>query len=269
MKKKVDMMRKIFAITCFAMAILIAGCSKREGLLYQGDSAKFIYATGHNYMVEGYYTDAIEAYRSLMAQYPFEHYAQKGMLDLIYSYHEKGDDPMALAIAEQYLKLYPAAKDRYYAYYMLGIIYSDNGRGFLQKYLPYDMDQHDTTGYKEAFKNFQKVLTLAPNTPFADDARRRMIYLKNIIAQYQLNIAQFYLDKGAYVSAINRAKVIVEKYPKTPQVEGALVIMLKSYQRLNLTKLINSTATVIKENYPNNTYLNSLEQSGKRPTARL
>ncbi|MCF6764767.1 outer membrane protein assembly factor BamD [Thiotrichales bacterium 19S3-7] len=262
-------MRKIFALGCALVIMLISGCASDKGLPYQGDSAKFIYATGHNYMVDGNYTDAIEAFRSLMAQYPFEYYSQKGMLDLMYSYHQKGDDPMALAIAEQYLKLYPTNEERYYAYYMLGIVYSDNGRGFLQKYLPYDMTTHDPTGYKRAFYNFKQVVALAPDTPFAEDARRRMIYLKGVIAQYELNIAEFYLGKGAYVAAINRAKIVVKQYPKTTQVEGALVVMLKAYQRLNLVKLVNSTSDVIKENYPNNSYLTSLEKSKKRTTARL
>lgn len=262
-------MRKLFAVMSVVAVLFIAGCAKDDSLPYQGDSAKLIYATGQKFMLDGDYSDAVLAYRSLIAQYPFEYYAQKGMLDLSYSYHQKGDDPMALAVSEQYLRLYPTAKDRYYAYYILGIVYSDNGRGFLQKYLPYDMDQHDPKNYKLAFKNFKQVVILAPDSSYAKDARRRMIYLKNIIAQYELNIAQFYYDRSAFVASVNRAKIIVENYPDTPQVQQALVLMLKSYQRLNLTKLVNSTVAVIKKNYPDNAYIKSLESSQKRPTARL
>jgi len=240
--------------------LILSGCAKDDKMPYQGDSPEYIYAIGHTFLKENDYSQAIEAYRSLNAQYPFERYSKMGMLEMIYAYYEKSDSPMASAIAKQYIKLYPNSKSVGYAYYMLGVVNFDNGRGFLQKYLPYTMQDHDPANYKKAFKDFKKAITLEPNAEYVNDARRRMIYLVGVIAQFELNIGQYYYNKGAFVAAIKRSQIIIEHYPNSNQVEPALVLSARSYKMLLLPVQSTSAMEMLKANFPKNPYLTSLQK---------
>ncbi len=264
-------MKKILAGTVLLLSVLLfSGCASDENILpYQGDSAEYIYAIGHNYMKEGDYTSAIKALKSLNAQYPFEHYSQLGTLDLIYSYYQKAEPAMVIATASQFIKLYPSNKDVGYAYYMMGVVHFDNGRGFLQRRLPYEMSHHDPSNYKKAFFELKRAVQLEPDANYVSDARRRMIYLNNTIGQYEYNIAKYNFEHAAYVGAINRAKTIVEQYPRSEAVEGALVLMIRSYKILNLPDMAVSSTAVLKENFPDNSYLSNLRKAKQRPTVLL
>lgn len=235
---------------CYALlgAVLLAGCSNANKNPYQDWSAHAIYASGHTYLQTGNNTAAITAYQALDAQYPFESFSQKADLDIIYAYYQADEPTLALAAASRYLMLYPNGPDLDYAYYMRGVIEFDNGRGFLQRYAHYDMSQHHTDNYTAAFSDFKIVLTQYPNSPYAPDARRRMIYLNNTLAQYQLNVANFNFQHKAYVGAINRAKQIILYYPNTPAASAALSLMQQSYTALNLPDAAHSIQQVIEYN---------------------
>jgi outer membrane protein assembly factor BamD len=218
--------------------LLLTGCaSSATKDPYQGFDAQTIYAKGHTYLQKGDYSEAITAYQSLDSQYPFESDSQKGDLEIIYAYYEDGQPALALAAADRYIRLYPTSDNLDYAYYMRGVVAYDNGRGFLQRYLPYSMSQHYAENYLSAFTDFKTVITRWPNSPYAPDARRRMIYLNDTLGQYELNVAQFYYDRGAYVAAINRAQVAILHYPTTPAARDALKLMAESYQALGMNDL--------------------------------
>ncbi len=255
----------ILALGLSFSILLLAGCASDDNKLpYEGDSAQFIYAKGHSFLKEGDYPSAISAYKSLNAQYPFEHFSQLGTLDLIYAYYQKADSAMMIAAATQFIKLHPQNKNIGYAYYMLGIAHFDNGRGFLQRRLPYEMAQHDPVGYKKAFFEFKRAIALSPKASYVSDAKRRMVYLNNTIGRYELNIAQYNFEHKAYVGAINRAKKVVQQYSRSEAVESALVVMAKSYNILGLPKMAEASVAVLKKNFPDNKYLESVISEGHR-----
>ena len=253
--KKSLLGKKVLAGAAVVALILVSACSANKTMPYQGDAPEYIYAVGHKALQEGKYNKAIEAYRSLGSQYPFEKYSRKAMLEMIYAYYSKGESSRALAIAKQYIKLYPQSDHVAYAYYMRGVINFNNGRGFLQKYMPYDMSKHDPGNYRKAFYDFKKAVQLAPDAPYAKDARRRMIFLVDIIARYHMNIAHYYYNKGAYVAAISRAEIVISSYPRTREVEDALVLSIKSYQQLELPEQAGHMRKLLKANFPDNAYL--------------
>ena len=109
-------------------------------------------------------------------------------------------------------------------------------------------------------------MILSPKASYAEDARRRMVHINNVVAEYEYNIANFYFEHEAYVAAINRAKIVVEKYPQSNSIENALVLLIRSYDILKMPELAEKSMEVLKVNYPNNTYLKSLEDAAKRPT---
>ena len=219
---------------------------------YQGDQPAYIFAVGHSDLQKGNYDKAIAAFQSLNSQYPFDDYAKQGYLDLIYAQYADHNSALALAAANRFLKLYPNDPGVAYAYYMRGVVNFDNGRSFLQRYFPYHMAEHDPVEYRNAFQDFTMVVTQYPNSPYAPDARRRMVYLNNTMAQYQLNVAEYYYKMRAYVAAITRAKVIVLHYSTTPALQGALVTLVESYHELNLPLLENSARLLLKANFPDN-----------------
>lgn len=219
-----------------ALALVISGCGNDKDP-YAGKPANLIYATGHKYLQDNDSSEAVTAFESLNSQYPFESYSKQGNLELIYAYYQKNDPTLALATAERFLKLYPNDPNAAYAYYMSGVIDFDNGRGVLQTYFPYNMAQHNVANYDLAFKTLNIVTTRYPTSPYAQDARRRMMYLDNIEAEYQLNIAKFYYTRKAYVAALARAKDVIIQFPQTPSVIPALELSEEAYLALNLPEL--------------------------------
>lgn len=237
--------------------LLLAGCSSTKVDPYQGDPPEYIYAKGHTALQKGNNTDALAAYQSLDSQYPFNPLTQKGDLESIYAYYDNSSPAMAVTTASRYTKIYPSGPNLDYAYYMMGVVDFENGRGFLQKYFPYDMSKHHADNYTNAYNYFNTVVTSYASSPYANDARRRMIYLNNTLAQYQMNVADFDFQKKAYVAAINRAQDVIIHFPTTPQSRAALVMMLNSYQALGMTDLATSTQSVLALNQTNSVTTNS------------
>lgn len=264
-------MKKILLATLLAGATLgITACAdKVEPLPHQGESPEYIYAVGHKEMQDGQYYKAIRTFQSLNVQYPFQKWAELGNLDLIYVYVQDNKPEMALALSQQFIRAYPSSSHLGYVYYMMGVVNFDNGRGFLQKYLPYDMAQHDPSAYIEAIGNFQKAIQLDPQGTFVADAQRRIVYLNNVIGDYYYYIAQFYYKHQAYGAAVNRAKIVVEQYPQSTAVEPALVLMIQAYEAMDFPDLAQKSLAVLEHNYPNNAFVKSRQKTDTSKSVTL
>ena len=238
-------------IAVLAALPLLNACSQDKSDPFLGYSADYIYAVGHDALQNSRWSTALEAYQSLDSQYPFNTYTQKGDLDSIYANYRNNDSALALTGAARYIKVYSTDTNGVaYAYYMMGVINFDNGRGFLQRYLPYQMAQHNAANYTTAYNDFNIVVTSYSSSPYAPDARRRMIYINNVLAQFDMNVAKFSYEQQAYVSAANRAIDILITYPTSPITEDALALLIQCYQKLGLPNLAASTQEVLELNYP-------------------
>jgi len=238
----------IFALFC----LVLAGCSTVSEGQFSGQSAQVIYTQGQVYLEDENYSDSITAFQALNAQYPFSPEAKKGNLGLIYAYFQHGDPALSLAIASRFLRTYPSDPDAAYAYYMMGVVEFNNGRGFLEKHFPYNMSDHDAANYRAAYKSFHEVVQQFPHSRYTTDAKRRMIYLLNIMAMYQVKVGEFDFTKHAYVAAAHRGLNVLIHYPQSPVVESALALMLRSYEKLTLTQLSYQTAQMLALNFPKN-----------------
>ena len=248
-------MKKISKKVKLALAslsgVFLIGCGAKKEDPYLNKSPNAIYNIGHEYLKKGDAKDAIKAFESLSSQYPFNHNTQQSNLELMYAYYLDDNSAMALATTEKYLRLYPQSPEAVYAYYIRGIENFNSGRGFLQRYFPYDMSQHDSVSYNDAFKSFNKVISLYPSSVYADDARRRMIFLKNIMAKYEFNISEYYYQLKAYVASLDRAKEVILRYPRSTSVKPALELLYYDYKNLKLQTLANGVNEVYKVNYGN------------------
>ena len=244
--------RQVVILTLTLFCFVLAGCGTITEDQFDGQSAQIIYAQGQAYLQDENYSDAITAFQALNAQYPFSPQAKQGNLGLIYAYFQHGDPALSLAIASRFLRNYPSDPDAAYAYYMMGVVEFNNGRGFLEEHFPYQMSDHDAANYRAAYKSFQAVVQQFPKSRYTQDAKRRMIYLLNVMAMYQVKVGEFNFAKRAYVAAAQRGLNVLLHYPQSPVVESALELMLRSYEKLNLPQLAHQAAQMLTLNFPNN-----------------
>ncbi len=233
-------------------ALLLSGCSTTPtpSQKYLKFSASQIYQTAEIKLAKRDYRDSIEAYEALDTLYPFNKDVQQAQLDVIYAYFQNDDMPASAASAERYIRLYPRADNVDYAYYMKGVANFYQDRGWFQRYMPTDQAVRDPGSTLQSYKDFEVLLKLYPNSVYAPDARQRLVYLRNLSGRYQAQVAAFYLEKHAYVAAINRAKIVITQYSETPSCQDALVILIKAYRALGLTAQAQDTTLVLHTNYP-------------------
>ena len=249
-------------VSCHLNYFLLGACAsnslKDQYAKYRDQTAGQIFAKAETDMAKKHYTNAVEGFEALDVIYPFGVHAQQAQLDVIYAYYKNDKFAESQAAAERYIRLYPRGKNADYAYYMKGRVQYEQGLNWLQKKFKQDPAKSNLNDKKRAFTTFDTLLSRYPNSPYAKDARMRMVYLRDLFAQQELLVAQYYIDKKAYVAAANRASIVVEHYPKTASVEPALVILVKAYQALNLTDQAANTLRILQASYPHSAALATL-----------
>jgi len=247
-------MRIINFITILILALVIAGCATetKGGIdAFKGQSAKQIYDGGMQALGKKNYDAAVKNFEALEALYPFGKYAEPGQLNLIYAYYKNGDYDAASAVAGRYIHLFPSSPNVPYAYYMRGMSNFDKNTSWLNKIYVKDPALRDLSAFEQAYADFNELVNHYPNSRYAQDARTRLVYIRNLIARHELFVAQFYYDHEAYIAAANRANYIVAHFEGAPEVIDALKLMIKAYNKLGDTKSANDASRVLKLNYPN------------------
>ncbi len=244
---------KVVKYFLFVVAIIsLSGCASQSLLdKYRNQSAKQIFVAGEKAMLDGDMAEASEHFEALQALYPFGPYARQSQLDSIYVYYAGGDYASTEAAAQRYIHLYPLGPHTDYAEYMQGLAESTQTVGFFEKHFALDRGSRDLTSYQKSFASFVQLIQHFPHSLYAADAHKRLVYLRNLFAKHYLNIANYYYSRKAYVAAAQQAAVIVKHYQRTPSVPDALVIMVKSYRKLQLPKQANDIISIITLNYPN------------------
>ena len=194
--------------------------------------------------------DAIANLQSLEAQFPFGTYAEQAQLELVYAYHRSADYEAAIAAADRFIRLHPRHPNVDYAYYVKGLSYLSQSSSFLDSFLPTDNTSRDPGAARDAFGTFSELLTLYPNSTYSADARKRMIYLRNLLARYEIHAANYYFERGAYVAAANRGRFVVENFQQTPSVPDGLAIMAEAYHLMGKDELSRNAVEVLAANFP-------------------
>ncbi len=250
------------AVVSVLATVLLSGC----GLFAEKPdptanwSAQRLYSAAKLSLNEGDYELAIDYYSKLESRYPFGPLAQQGLLELAYVYYKYQEPESAIATADRFIRLYPTHPGVDYAYYLKGLTNFNRGRGFWDRFVRKKASYRDPGSSTQAFRDFAELTRRFPDSRYAEDARRRMVYLKNTLAEYEINVANYYMRRGAYLAAVNRAQHVVENYPGTPAVPDALVIMAKGYKVMGLEELSSDSLRVLKLNYPENPGITEVEQ---------
>ena len=214
-------------------------------------SASKLYSEAKSALSDGSYDQAIKYYEKLDARYPFGRYAQQAEIEIAYAYYKSGEPTSAIAALDRFIKTYPRHPNLDYVYYLRGLVNFNQGMNIVERYLPIDYSQRDPAATRQSFQDFGEVIRRFPDSKYAADAHQRMVYLRNNLAQYEIHVAQHYLQKGAYLAAANRGKYVVEHYQQTPAVADALQIMAQAYQAMGMNDLANDALRVLQKSYPN------------------
>ncbi len=252
-------MRNIFTLGLIVFLVMnIAACNKnkkKDSVEVTKFSAETLYSNSKKYMDLGIWDNAILNYKNLRNQYPFGRYAEQGTLELAYCYYKNFEPELAISTLERFIKNYPAHEHLDYAYYLKGLIYFESERGFIQRVNPDKAIDRNQENAKQAFVALKTFVEKFPKSQYAADAEKRLIYLRNQLSAYELQVAKYYLRRKAYVAAVNRSKYIIESFQKTPAVADALAVMTESYLKLGEDELAQSSKLVLQTNFPNHRYL--------------
>lgn len=199
---------------------------------------------------------AVEHLQQLESRFPFGRYAEQAQLDLIYTYYKSIDYLSSVASSNRFIRLHPDHPNVDYAYYMKGLSSYSIDRGLLARFLPTEPSQRDMQPARTSFSHFNVLVNKFPNSRYAKDARQRMIYLRELLAENELYVAEYYMKRRAFLAAANRGRYVVENYQSTPAVPKGLAMMIKAYRNLDLNDLAADTLKILTLNYPDYEELN-------------
>lgn len=236
-----------------SLFLVLGACSSTQDAKDQtaGWSAQKIYAEAREEMRNASWDKAIKLLEALEAKYPFGRFAQQAQMDIAYSYWKNGDSTSAVAACDRFSKLYPNHENLDYILYLRGIILFNEDLGLLGKVSRQDPTERDNRGARESFDTLKQLVTRFPESKYAEDGRLRLKYLVGALAQYEVHVARYYMRRGAFVAAANRAQFAITNYPNSPTQEEALFIMVSAYDAMGLKDLRDDARRVLDLNYPN------------------
>lgn len=237
--------------------MLIAGCGAfgEPEDETRGWSAQKLYAEAKSELQNGNYDQAIKYYQKLESRYPYGRISQQGQLEIAYAYYKFEEPAQAIAAADRFIKQYPNHPNVDYVYYLKGFVKFSGDLGYLGYISGEDLTERDPKAAAEAFEAFKELATRFPESRYRPDAMARMTYLINALASNEIHVARYYLKRGAYVAAANRAQFALKTYPRAPANEEGLVILVQAYDALGLTDLRNDAERVMRKNFPDSRYL--------------
>ena len=236
-------------------AWLVAGCSSTTVDRTPNWSPNRIYSEAKEEAGSGAYDKAVPLFEKLEGRAAGTPLAQQAQLDKAYAQYKAGERPAAIATLDRFMKLHPASPALDYAIYLKGVINFNDDLGLFSWMTRQDLSERDQKAAKESFEAFKELVTRFPESRYTPDARLRMNYIVNSLAQYEVHVARYYYTRGAYLAAINRAQLALADYREVPALEEALYIMVQSYDALGMTDLRDDAKRVLTSNYPKSEYL--------------
>ena len=237
-----------FCLALCTILLAVAGCrSHREDLTKS--SPEVLYKRAKNSLNAYDYNAAIKVYEALTSRYPFTEQARQARLDLIYAYYRGGEGESATDAADTFVRENPTHPRVDYAWYIKGLVDFERTPNAMERLFRADLTKRPPTTARKAFTAFRTVVEQYPKSEYAHDALLRMIYLRNRLADYEVHVAEYYMQRGAYVAAAQRAKGEIEQYDGAPATQDALKIMAEAYQRLDLPELAEQTRKVYRANF--------------------
>lgn len=243
-------------LVLLVFALTFAGCAAVVDPTKDWTAEKF-YQEAKALLDEGNYEGAIKLYEQLQGRFPYGRYAEQAQLEIAYAQYKWDEPALALAACDRFIRQYPTHPNVDYAYYLKGVV-NFRGQRSVGDWLfggSDDFQDRDIKGAQESYDAFKELVQRFPRSRYAEDARPRMAYLFEVQARYEIGVARFYYDRGAYVAAANRARYALENYPRTPSTENALGLQALSYKKMGMKKLYEDAVRVLIHNFPQSRYI--------------
>lgn len=248
------MYKNTFARLAPALAILLSAflsaCSTVDVDLSTEKTAQEYYDEARESLDAGEFQSAIQNLETLEARFPFDPYAKQAQLDVAYAYYKFQEPESAISAVERFMRLHPRDSHIDYAYYLKGLVSFHRGAGFIDDWFPRDQSRHDAQVMQQAYNDFSTLVRLYPDSYYAGDAHQRMVFLRNKMAQKEIEIAEFYIERETWLSAVNRAKNVLERYQDSIWSHRALEILVQGYKKLGLKDLAADAQRVLSLNKP-------------------
>ena len=247
------------AVAVLAVSLLAgAGCARfknRDRDANEGQPVETLYQKGHKLMVSGNWSGAEETYKRLVAQYPYGAYTEQALIETAYAQYKAGKQEDAISTIDRFIRTYPTHKNIAYLYYLRGLVNSTRDAVFLQRVWHLDPARRDLATPMQAYNDFSIVVERYANSRYAADARERMAKLRDVFARYEMDTALYYMRRGAYVSAADRAKYTLENYPQSSYQADAIAALALAYTELGNTDLAAGARAELQKADPNHPYL--------------
>lgn len=255
-------MRSLKYALVLLLSFALVGCAGNDELpeVAADTGEQQIYEEAQGYLSSSNYSLAVRTFQLLESRYPFGTYAEQAQLEIIYAHYNSYEREAAVEAADRFIRLHPQHPSVDYAYYMKGLAAYSANNDILARFLPTDESERDTAQAKEAFAEFSQLVSRYPGSPYAADAKARMVHLRNVLARHEILVANYYFRRGAYMAAANRGRYVVENFQRTPAVADGLAVMAQGYILLGLKDLAEDSIAVLALNYPDHP---SLDKNGK------
>jgi outer membrane protein assembly factor BamD len=246
------MARSVTALAALLLSLLLAGCglfADKKDERKDWTAAQFYQAAKEEFDNRNWEA-AIKLYEQLESKFPYGRFAQQAQVETAYSYYKLGETAQALSALDKFVKLHPNHPNLDYAIYLKGLVNFKEDLGPLTRLVKQDLADRDPKAARESFESFKELVTRFPDSRYADDARERMAYLVEALARHEVHVAQYYLSRGAYLAAANRAQDAITRFPNSPTHREALEIMVEAYDRMGMKQLRDDSRKVLAKNYP-------------------
>ena len=246
------------------MALALSACQTQKLDATLGKSAAELYTEAKQQLDSKNYTQAVKQYEVLLSRYPYGTYAQQAQFDMSFAYFRDQEPAKALASIERFIRQYPSHPRLDYLYYLKALTVLDHRSKFFGDLTKLSLSDKDPQDLIEAFDAYRTIIEKYPSSDYVPIAREQLLRLAKAISEYELNVARFYMKKGAYLAAANRAQDLIRKDEHSPVLEEALAIMVTAYDRMEQTQLRDDVKRVLAENFPGSLYLQQEWRAPKR-----
>jgi outer membrane protein assembly factor BamD len=231
----------------------LAGCRSNPDRDFSRQSPQALYERARKSMESQDFNNAIRMYEGLTARYPFAEESRQARLDLIYAYYRAREPESAIDAAETFIRENPTHPRVDYAWYVKGLVDFERMPNALERFFKVDLSERPPHTARKAFASFKTVVERYPTSDYAHDSQRRMVYLRNRLADYELYVARYYMKRGAWVASAQRSKQTIEQFDGAPAVREAMEILIESYDRLGMKDLADQAREVYAYNFPTDT----------------
>ncbi len=245
-------------VTCIILAIL-SGCASKEEK-QKGMTEQEVYESAQKHLNSSSWQAAVQTLQMLEENFPFGTYGEQAQLELIYAHYRAQDYAEVIANADRFIRLHPQHRNVDYAYYMRGMASFHQESTFVGSLFGADNTDRDPGGARESFEHFAQFIQRFPNSSYAPDAQKRMVYLRNVLARFEIHVANYYFKRGAYLAAAKRGNYVVENFQQTPAVPDGLAVMAQAYYLMGMNEMAETAVKVLQTNFPD---YPALDEDGK------